>query len=67
MKMYDQTTAAPNDYTELGTSSEALGEMGFVDMLGKFFKNDTQPTVETKHRYFGDVPKWRFKRHADKL
>lgn len=31
-------TAAPNDYIELGTSSEALGEMGAQDMLNKFFK-----------------------------
>ncbi len=33
-------TAAPNDYIELGTSSEALGIIGYVDMLGMFFKND---------------------------
>lgn len=31
-------TAAPNDFIELGTSSEALGEIGFMDMLGRFFK-----------------------------
>ena len=31
-------TAAPNDYTELGTSSEALGELGYSDMLSRFFK-----------------------------
>lgn len=31
-------TAAPNDYVELGTSAEALGEMGFQDMITKFFK-----------------------------
>jgi hypothetical protein len=31
-------TAAPNDYIELGTSSEALGEMGATDMLNRFFK-----------------------------
>jgi hypothetical protein len=30
-------TAAPNDYVELGTSSEALGEMGYQDMLTRFF------------------------------
>lgn len=35
-------TAAPNDYTELGTASEALGELGFVDMLGRFFKQEQQ-------------------------
>src|SRR3990167_9646150 len=33
-------TASPNDYTELGTSAEALGELGYVDMLGRFFVND---------------------------
>lgn len=64
-------TAAPNDYTELGTSSEALGEMGFMDMLGRFFKNDTNPTVETKRRYAnqgdGMVPKFRFKHHAEQV
>ena len=34
-------TAAPNDYHELGTSSEALGYMGFQDMLTRYFKEDT--------------------------
>jgi len=34
-------TAAPNDYIELGTSSEALGAMGNADMLSRFFKRDT--------------------------
>jgi hypothetical protein len=33
-------TAAPNDYTELGTSSEALGYLGHSDMLTRFFKQD---------------------------
>lgn len=32
-------TAAPNDYIELGTSSEALGELGYMDMLSRFFKS----------------------------
>lgn len=31
-------TAAPNDYIELGTSSEALGWLGHSDMLTRFFK-----------------------------
>lgn len=30
-------TAAPNDWDELGTSSEALGYLGYMDMLSKFF------------------------------
>lgn len=31
-------TAAPNDYIELGSSSEVLGEMGAQDMLNRFFR-----------------------------
>lgn len=33
-------TPSPNDYIELGTSSEALGYMGYVDMLTRFFRNN---------------------------
>lgn len=33
-------TAAPNDYYELGTSSEALGALGYSDMLARFFMQD---------------------------
>ena len=37
-------TAAPNDYIELGTSSEALGELGYSDMLTRFFRQtDNKP------------------------
>lgn len=64
-------TPAPNDYTELGTSSEALGEMGLMDMLGRFFVND-QRSCDTKGRYRGwgaprayEGPGWRFKGHAE--
>lgn len=56
-------TAAPNDYIELGTSSEALGYLGHMDMLGRFFKND-QNNVATR-RMYGEAPKWRFKGHAE--
>ncbi len=31
-------TAAPNDWIELGTSSEALGELSHSDMLTRFFR-----------------------------
>jgi len=31
-------TPSPNDFIELGNSSEALGYMGYMDMLTKFFK-----------------------------
>jgi len=60
-------TAAPNDYIELGTSSEALGELGYMDMLGRYFKND-QNTSDTRQRWRttgGAKPKWRFKGHAE--
>src|SRR5690606_13173614 len=32
-------TPSPNDFIELGTSAEALGYMGYMDMLSKFFGN----------------------------
>lgn len=59
-------TAAPNDYIELGTSSEALGELGMMDMLGRFFKND-QNNCSTKRdrRNGGKSQNWRFKGHAE--
>lgn len=56
-------TAAPNDYIELGTSSEALGEMGHMDMLNRFFKNDQNNSATGRMR--GEVIKWRFKGHAE--
>ena len=37
-------TPSPNDFIELGTSSEALGYMGYMDMLTKFFKNNLNST-----------------------
>lgn len=59
-------TAAPNDYTELGTSSEALGYLGHVDMLNRFFRNQ-QNTTETRggRTISGVGTKWRFKGHAE--
>ena len=56
-------TAAPNDYTELGTSSEALGYMGYIDMLNRFFKNDRNNT--SGGRFYGKVTEWRLKGHAE--
>ncbi len=37
-------TPSPNDFIELGTSSEVLGYMGYMDMLGTFFKNNQNDT-----------------------
>lgn len=56
-------TAAPNDYVELGTSSEALGYLGHMDMLNRFFKNDQNNSAT--RRMYGEAPKWRFKGHAE--
>lgn len=56
-------TAAPNDYIELGTSSEALGYLGHMDMLARFFKNDLNNCSTGRMR--GEVVKWRFKGHAE--
>ena len=54
-------TPSPNDFIELGTSSEALGYMGYTDMLGKFFKNNNN-SIDPKHA--GE--KWYLKPHAEK-
>jgi hypothetical protein len=56
-------TAAPNDYIELGTSSEALGYLGHTDMLNRFFKNDLNNSATGRMR--GEVIKWRLKGHAE--
>jgi hypothetical protein len=56
-------TAAPNDYIELGTSSEALGEMGYMDMLNRFFRNTLNNSATGRMR--GEVIKWRLKGHAE--
>lgn len=56
-------TPSPNDFIELGTSSEALGYMGYMDMLGKFFKNN-QNSVDSNNRNIGE--KFYLKPHAEK-
>ncbi len=53
-------TAAPNDYHEVGTSSEALGYLGYRDMITEFFKQETQKD----HRGWGRS-RYRFKGHAE--
>ena len=60
-------TPSPNDYIELGTSSEALGYLGYMDMLGKFFKNNNNNSCK-----IGRVAEarqgmeWYLKSHAEK-
>lgn len=54
-------TASPNDYTELGTSSEALGHLGYMDMLSMFFTNNEN----SLHPAFIGT-QWRLKPYAEK-
>jgi hypothetical protein len=65
-RLLGTATAAPNDYTELGTSSEALGHLGHMDMLGRFFTNSmrTSKGMGGKWRGHEDMV-WRFKGHAE--
>ena len=62
-RLLQTATAAPNDYIELGTSSEALGYLGHIDMLNRFFKNDLNNSAQGRMR--GEVIKWRLKGHAE--
>ncbi len=52
-------TAAPNDYEELGTSSEVLGELGWRDMITTFFKTEQAGGHQAWSR-----SKYRFREHA---
>lgn len=56
-------TPSPNDFIELGNSSEALGYMGYMDMLTKFFKNN-QGSADSNDRNIGE--KFYLKPHAEK-
>lgn len=55
-------TPSPNDFIELGNSSEALGYMGYMDMLTKFFKSN-QSSADSNARV-GE--KFHLKAHAEK-
>lgn len=55
-------TAAPNDYIELGTSSEALGDMGAQDMLNRFFKKTEKALSRSEQNRAGT---FRFRGHAE--
>ena len=58
-------TAAPNDYPELGTSSEALGYLGYMDMLGRFFTNNQNNSHGMNGRWRSKTDKFRFKGYAE--
>jgi hypothetical protein len=56
-------TAAPNDYIELGTSSEALGHLGFTDMVSRFFKKSEQ-TMSRSEEFRAGL--YRFRGHGER-
>lgn len=65
-RLLGTATAAPNDYIELGTSSEALGYLGHMDMLSRFFTNRERSSAAIGGRWRargGEL--WRFKGHAE--
>lgn len=56
-------TASPNDYVELGTSSEALGNLGATDMVNQFFKK-SEKTTSRKDEHRSGL--YRFRGHAER-
>lgn len=62
-RLLSTATPSPNDFIELGSSSEALGYMGYMDMLTKFFKNN-QNSVDSNNRNIGE--KFYLKPHAER-
>ena len=55
-------TPSPNDYIELGTSSEAIGELPYMEMLDQFFRdtsNDKNPQWSR--------PKYELKKHGENI
>lgn len=54
-------TPSPNDFIELGTSSEAIGYLGYTDMLNRFFTNN-EGTIKPQNL----GTKWILKGHAER-
>ncbi len=60
-------TAAPNDFIELGTISEALGELTQSEMLGMFFRSsDKKRHSLFKEGDFWNRAKYFFRAHSEK-
>lgn len=73
-RLLSTATPSPNEYIELGTHSEALGYLGYMDMLTRFFKNDQGNSIKPHRNALRpqrddsrvlDSGKWRFKGHAE--
>lgn len=68
-RIFGSATFAPNDYIELGNTAEALGVMGFMDMLEEYFKSTQNESMYNRGHFLGhggEVPKYRFKPHGKK-
>ncbi len=66
-RLLGTATAAPNDYLELGTSSEVLGVLGYQDMMSRFFTNDNRTaTQRSKFAAGSRAVGFRLKGHAER-
>lgn len=74
-RLLGTATAAPNDFVELGTSSEALGELAYMDVLQRFFVDDKDQkgndkpgaSAYSKDRQASRVHGyWRLKGHSER-
>jgi len=67
-RLLGTATAAPNDWIELVTSSEALGGLGYMDMLSRFFTNKARTARSRSGRRMVDGANsddaYRLKGHA---
>jgi hypothetical protein len=68
-RLLGTATAAPNDYIELGTSSEAFGSSGtWTCSTGSSQRqptSDTRPASTGRQGRIRDGNEWRFKGHAE--
>ena len=65
-RLLGTATAAPNNYVELGTSSEALGYLGHMDMIARFFTNKERTGTSRGGRWRPEAgEEWRFRGHAE--
>jgi hypothetical protein len=65
-RLLGTATAAPNDYVELGTSSEALGGLTHTEMLTQFFRylDDKGQKKERRNQLFAEKSVQHFARLA---
>lgn len=63
-RLLTTATASPNDFFELGNHSEALGAMGYMTMMNRFFKND-QNNSKVTGMHYGKKVQWRFRKHGE--